>query len=413
MSSGRFTFGPFALDPAERLLSREGRPVELGGRYLDALLLLVAEAGRLVSKDRFHQEVWRGIPVTDEALTQCIRMLRRQLGDDAASPRFIETVPKHGYRFVAPVKWVEDEAPAPALRQRDGQAAAALGESPFEHLRPLEPALISSAPPAQPQSAPLATVAVTSPHMPPHAYPARPTPLVQALQLAAAGTLGGGAAGMFGGVVYGLLGASQPLAPGIGVASVLLVLVAITTAIGLVGAAGVSLGIAAGGLVRGGAGLWTVLGAAAGGLLVGGAVKLLGLDALTLLLGQAPGAITGAGEGMLLGAGIGLGHWLALRRPDAPFARALALAALAGAAAGTLVSLAGGRLMAGSLDLLVSGLPQSRLRLDRLGALLGEDGFGPLSRTVTAALEAALFSAGTVGALLLAGTRLVLEPEAA
>jgi len=48
-------------------------------------------------------EVWRGIPVTDEALTQCIRTLRKQLGDDAARPRFIETVPKHGYRFIATV----------------------------------------------------------------------------------------------------------------------------------------------------------------------------------------------------------------------------------------------------------------------------------------------------------------------
>jgi Transcriptional regulatory protein, C terminal len=47
------------------------------------------------------EEVWHGVPVTDEALTQCIRTLRRQLGDDAARPRFIETVPKHGYRFIA------------------------------------------------------------------------------------------------------------------------------------------------------------------------------------------------------------------------------------------------------------------------------------------------------------------------
>lgn len=47
------------------------------------------------------EQVWHGIPVTDEALTQCIRSLRRALGDDASNPRFIETVPKHGYRFVA------------------------------------------------------------------------------------------------------------------------------------------------------------------------------------------------------------------------------------------------------------------------------------------------------------------------
>ncbi|MGQ0661927.1 winged helix-turn-helix domain-containing protein, partial [Sphingosinicella sp.] len=104
MSAGGFRFDRFLLDPADRRLSRDGAPVELNARYLDALTLLVSEAGRLVSKDRFLDEVWRGVPVTDEALTQCIRTLRRQLGDDAARPRFIETVPKHGYRFVATVE---------------------------------------------------------------------------------------------------------------------------------------------------------------------------------------------------------------------------------------------------------------------------------------------------------------------
>src|SRR6187200_319668 len=98
-----FRFDSFCLDPADRRLTRDGVPIELSGRYLDALALLVREPGRLVTKDRFMDEVWRGIPVTDEALTQCIRTLRRQLGDDATSPRFIETVPKHGYRFIAVV----------------------------------------------------------------------------------------------------------------------------------------------------------------------------------------------------------------------------------------------------------------------------------------------------------------------
>src|SRR3982750_4437859 len=104
MTSGRFRFDRFILDPDDRQLKRGGEPVELNARYLDALALLVSEAGRLVSKDRFMDEVWRGIPVTDEALTQCIRTLRRQLGDDAARPRLIETVPKHGYRFIGAVQ---------------------------------------------------------------------------------------------------------------------------------------------------------------------------------------------------------------------------------------------------------------------------------------------------------------------
>src|SRR5687768_9623525 len=109
MAPGSFRFDNFLLDPVDRQLKRDGAPVELNARYLDALALLVRDAGKLVSKDRFMDEVWRGVPVTDEALTQCIKTIRRQLGDNAASPRFIETVPKHGYRFIAAVEWVLDE----------------------------------------------------------------------------------------------------------------------------------------------------------------------------------------------------------------------------------------------------------------------------------------------------------------
>ena len=97
-------FGAFRLDPAQRRLSRDGAPLDVSARYLDALILLASEAGSLVTKDRFLDEVWRGVPVTDEALTQCIRALRRALDDDAANPRFIETVPRYGYRFIAPVE---------------------------------------------------------------------------------------------------------------------------------------------------------------------------------------------------------------------------------------------------------------------------------------------------------------------
>lgn len=94
-------FGAFELDRVNRELRRGGVPVELGSRYFDALVLLVERQGELVTKDEFMSGVWRGIPVTDEALTQCIRTLRRALDDSATSPRFIHTVPKHGYRFSA------------------------------------------------------------------------------------------------------------------------------------------------------------------------------------------------------------------------------------------------------------------------------------------------------------------------
>src|SRR5687767_4780454 len=174
MAPGSFRFEPFSLDPAERRLRRGDVPVELNARYLDALILLVGEAGRLVSKDRLLEEVWRGIPVTDEALTQCIKTLRRQLGDSAASPRFIETVPKHGYRFIAPVEWV-DALPAAGVVQVTAIA--------------------------------------------PEELPLKPTPSwswQQFFMLGGAGTTGGGVAGLLGGLFFGFVGAAQPQQSGMG-----------------------------------------------------------------------------------------------------------------------------------------------------------------------------------------------------
>ena len=104
MEPGSYRFDRFVLDPGQRQLRLDEQPLELSARYFDALALLVREPGKLISKDRFLDEVWRGVPVTDEALTQCIKTLRKQLGDSASVPRFIETVPKHGYRFIAKVK---------------------------------------------------------------------------------------------------------------------------------------------------------------------------------------------------------------------------------------------------------------------------------------------------------------------
>ena len=68
VSNEVLAFGPFRLDAAERRLTRDGAAVELNQRYLDALLLLARHPSQLVTKDRFMDEVWRGIPVTDEAI---------------------------------------------------------------------------------------------------------------------------------------------------------------------------------------------------------------------------------------------------------------------------------------------------------------------------------------------------------
>ncbi|MFL6730299.1 MAG: transcriptional regulator [Sphingomicrobium sp.] len=329
------------LDPADRRLTRDGAPVELSARYLDALALLASEPGRMVSKDRFMDEVWRGIPVTDEALTQCIRTLRRLLGDDAARPRFIETVPKHGYRFIAEVE------------------AAGMDE--------------------QARSAPV--------------WPER-------LLLAAAGTVGGGIAGFIGGLVYGFAGASQPLAPGMGAVSVLLVLLCVTILVALVGGAGVATGIALSERFAGR--YWAIGGGALGGFIVGAVVKFLGLDAFNLLIGRSPGDITGPFEGVLIGAAVGVAYVIAGLLEPGPRWRRIVVAILCGAAGGLLVVALGGHMMGGSLDLLAHQFPDSRLRLDRIGAWFGESGFGPTAELVTAALEGGLFGAGVVTAMRLA-----------
>ena len=82
-----YRFDDFYLDGKNRQLSRNGESLPLNSKYLDALLLLVANAGQLVEKQRIFEEVWSGVFVTDAALTQCIKDIRRQLGDDASNPR--------------------------------------------------------------------------------------------------------------------------------------------------------------------------------------------------------------------------------------------------------------------------------------------------------------------------------------
>ncbi|QIG53749.1 transcriptional regulator [Altererythrobacter sp. BO-6] len=123
--SGILRFDAFELDCDNRQLSRDGQPIELGSRYFDALALLVARRGELVTKEAFMEGVWHGIPVTDEALTQCIRTVRRALGDDASNPRFIHTVPKHGYRFAADLSSLPDAVGRLRVSPVAGACAAA------------------------------------------------------------------------------------------------------------------------------------------------------------------------------------------------------------------------------------------------------------------------------------------------
>ena len=100
-SSGKlYEFGDWRLDPAERLLVRQGEQIALTPKVFDTLALLVENAGSLVSKEDFMERVWPDAFVEDAVLTQNISQLRKVLGDPGA----IETVPKKGYRFLKPVR---------------------------------------------------------------------------------------------------------------------------------------------------------------------------------------------------------------------------------------------------------------------------------------------------------------------
>ncbi len=107
-----YEFGPYRLDPNQRVLTRAGDNVSLTPKAIEILLMLVVNAGHLVEKDQLLKEVWPDTFVEESNLSQNIFILRRALGDERAGPRYIETVVRRGYRFVATVEVVDrDENP--------------------------------------------------------------------------------------------------------------------------------------------------------------------------------------------------------------------------------------------------------------------------------------------------------------
>ena len=98
-----YQFGPFCLDASERVLLRDGRLVPLPPKAFSTLLALVLSSGHLVEKDSLMEKVWPDEFVEESNLAQHISMLRKALGETVEDTKYIETVPRRGYRFVAPV----------------------------------------------------------------------------------------------------------------------------------------------------------------------------------------------------------------------------------------------------------------------------------------------------------------------
>jgi DNA-binding winged helix-turn-helix (wHTH) protein/TolB-like protein/Tfp pilus assembly protein PilF len=119
-----YDFGRFRLKTAERVLLREGEPVPLTPKVFDILITLVENSGQVVEKDDLMKKVWPTTFVEEGNLTQNVSLLRKALGESAGGAQFIETVPRRGYRFVAPINSANSQ---PELALTSGDLAAQNG----------------------------------------------------------------------------------------------------------------------------------------------------------------------------------------------------------------------------------------------------------------------------------------------
>ena len=115
-----YRFGDVCVDLRRLAVTRAGEPVELEPKAFDVLRYLLENADRLVTKDELMETVWRYTFVTPNVLTRAVAQLRRTIGDDAREARYVETVARRGYRFIAPVV---SETPLPVTLQSTASPA--------------------------------------------------------------------------------------------------------------------------------------------------------------------------------------------------------------------------------------------------------------------------------------------------
>jgi len=112
---GCYRFGVFEANGRTAELRKQGRPIRLRGRPFDILLLLLARGGDVITRDELRQKLWPADTFVDfdHGLNSAMNRLREALGDSADNPRFIETIPRRGYRFIAPIELVGSRVGAP------------------------------------------------------------------------------------------------------------------------------------------------------------------------------------------------------------------------------------------------------------------------------------------------------------
>ena len=119
-----YQFGSFQLDPAQHILLRDGQIVSLTPKVFETLRVLVERDGQVVEKDELLQKIWSDSVVEEASLAKNISVLRKVLSENGSGCSYIETIPKRGYRFTAPVKEIEIE-PAETARENEKPKSAA------------------------------------------------------------------------------------------------------------------------------------------------------------------------------------------------------------------------------------------------------------------------------------------------
>ena len=443
----RYRFGAFVLSPRGRTLSRDGRTVPLIPKDFDALRLLVERRADAVSKADLFAVVWSDVIVTDGALAQAVRTLRRALDDDPKAPRYIRTVSRHGYQFVAAVTEEPDvETPRPAegadtaaeagsTRRADDLAAvvdrllaaAATGagadaRDAAGRLHAIGTAAAVAALRARPGHArALAYLRdarwddPTAGGVPLGDDPERTRTAIEVVRLrlsdgaplVASRARSGVLAGALVGAVAGLCGGGVlALAPGSSATpAAAIALAAIGATAGALGVGAVATGVAAAELVaRSSRGPAVVLAASLSALVAGLAAHLVVRALLEGLFAIVYVAIPGPIEGLILGAGVSLAY-LAATWPapggglPAPMGRRRALVAgitaAGGAAAGIVLGALGWPLVGGLIDQIARLSGDAPLALAPLARLIGEPAFGPLTQRLLAGFEGAMFGLAT------------------
>jgi Tol biopolymer transport system component/DNA-binding winged helix-turn-helix (wHTH) protein len=126
LSNHLYRFADFTIDSSQRVLLRSGKPVALTPKAFDTLLILVESVGRIVEKEELKKKLWPDTFVAEANIAFNIQQLRKALGDDARNPRYIETVARRGYRFMAEVEVVSLEREPSNVGQPDNEGSEKL-----------------------------------------------------------------------------------------------------------------------------------------------------------------------------------------------------------------------------------------------------------------------------------------------